>query len=195
MKGFVKELLFGKNTLASGMIAMVAVGAIALGCSCGKDLDLGNIGKNTNSTSTSTNSITNTSTSPTSDGTIPSEAVVEELVKETTAQFADAVDSEDFSNLHSSASEDFQTSYSVEEMKTAFKSYTDKKKIVVPVLRKVESTDAEFTSPPGTRTEKGLTILMAKGKFPTKPYNVRYDYEYVLRGGDWKLLKLVINIP
>ena len=111
------------------------------------------------------------------------------------AQFKDAIQSGDFSEIYNDASSDFQSTYSLPEMKTAFKSYTDKKSIVVPVLNKVPGTRADFSKPPSIRTEKNLNILVASGKFPTKPYNVRFDYEYVMREGQWKLLKLVINIP
>jgi hypothetical protein len=110
-------------------------------------------------------------------------------------EFADAVDTGDFNAIYNNASSDFQGTYTVDEMKTAFKSYTDKKKIVVPILNKVEGLDAEFDSLPSIRSEKSLSILVAKGKFNTKPYKTRFDYEYVMRGGEWKLLKLVINIP
>ena len=171
-------------------IALAVVGSIALGCNCGKSFDLSNLSKDSNSTSTSNDYETDTS-----GDSVPSNSVVEGLVKATTAEFGDAVDSGDFSKLYNNASSDFQTTYTIDQMKTAFKSYTDKKSLVVPVLRKVASSSANFTRQPSIRTEKGLKILVAAGKFPTKPFNVRFDYEYVMRGGSWKLLKLVINIP
>lgn len=192
MLDLFNEIVFGRNTLVSGTIALSAVCFIALGCGCGKNLDLANLAKESNSSTTSNKS---SDTKSSSDDLVPSESVVEGLVKDTTDEFADAVDSEDFEALHSSASSDFQSTYSASEMRTAFKSYIDKKRIVLPVLRKAGSADAEFSRPPSIRTEKGLKILMAAGKFKTKPYNVRFDYEYVMRDGEWKLLKLVINIP
>lgn len=191
MKNRINEIIFGKNTKVSGLIALAVVLSVALGCNCGKDFDLANIAKNANTSSTSNSS----SSSDTSDGSVPSDIVVEGLVKDTMREFADAVDTGDFNAIYNNASSDFQGTYTVDEMKTAFKSYTDKKRIVVPILRKIESEDAEFDSRPEIRSEKGLSILMAKGKFNTKPYKTRFDYEYVLRGGEWKLLKLVINIP
>ncbi len=190
MKRLFNELVFGKNAMFSGLIALAVVGSIALGCNCGKNFDLANLAKEAN--------VSRASNDPKTDSdsdAVPSESVVEGLVKDTTSQFADAVDSGDFSDLHSNASSDFQSTYTVDEMTTAFKTYTDKKKIVVPILNKVQAEDAEFTSPPSIRTEKGLNILVAKGKFPTKPFGMRFDYEYVMRGGEWKLLKLVVNIP
>ena|SRR5580765_2522214 len=190
MKKLINELFFGRNAQVSGLIALAVVLSIALGCNCGKSFDLSNLAKDANSASNTGDSKTDTS-----DGSIPSNSVVEALVKDTTSQFGDAVQSGDFSDLYKDASSDFQSTYTVDQMKTAFKSYTDKRSVVVPILNKVGSTDAEFSSSPGLRTEHGLNILMAKGKFDTKPYNVRFDYEYVMRGGEWKLLKLVINIP
>ena len=192
MKRLINELVFGRNALVSGIFALSVVGLIALGCSCNKDFSFGN--SSTSNTSDKAN-VASTSDHSSSSEAPPDNATVEQLVKETTAQFAEAVDTENFSDIHANASSDFQSTYTVQEMAEAFKSYTEKKSVVVPILDKVGGTDAEFTKAPAIRTEKGLRILVASGKFPTKPYNVRFDYEYVYRAGQWKLLKLVINIP
>ncbi len=195
MKRTINEILFGRNAKFSGLIALAIVGLIALGCSCGKDFNLSNLTNSSGGSNAGNTEISTNTPSEKGSDDAPSEANVEALVKDTTARFAEAVDSGDFSDIYDDASSDFQNTYTVDEMTTAFKSYTDKKSVVVPILKKVGPTAAEFTSPPSIRTEKGLNILVAKGKFPTKPYNVRFDYEYVMRSGDWKLLKLVINIP
>ena len=194
MKNLVHEILFGKNSLVSGGIALAVVLSIALGCNCGKTFDLANLAKESNSSNTSKTSDDDSKTSSSS-SEIPSNAVVEDLVKETMSDFSEAVDSGDFADIYNKASTDFQDTYTLDEMTKAFKSYTDKKKLVVPILNKVPSLDAEFDHPPGLRSEQKLSILMASGKFSTKPYHVRFDFEYVKRGGEWKLLKLVINIP
>lgn len=190
MKNLITELVFGTNAKLSGLIALAVVLSVALGCNCGKDFDLANLAKNTN-----TGGFSNSSNETSDDSSVPSDTVVEGLIKETMSEFADAVDTGDFNAIYNNASSDFQGTYTVDEMKTAFKSYTDKKKVVVPILNKIQGTDAEFDSPPSIRTEKGLNILVAKGKFKTKPFQTRFDYEYVMRGGEWKLLKLIINIP
>ena len=190
MKKLVHEIVFGKNSLVSGGIALAVVLSIALGCNCGKTFDLANLAKESNTSKTSDEPKTSSSSDA-----VPSNSVVEGLVKNTISEFSDAVDSGDFADLYNNASSDFQGTYTLDEVTKAFKSYTDKKKLVVPVLNKVGSTDAEFDRDPSLRTEQKLNILMASGKFKTKPYNVRFDFEYVMRGGEWKLLKLVINIP
>ncbi len=190
MKKLFNELVFGKNTKVSGLIALAVIGTIALGCNCGKNFDLSNLSNGNNAANTPANT-----TAVSTDGSVPSNEVVEGLVKETNSEFADAVDSGDFSDIHSYASTDFQNSYTVEQMTAAFKSYTDKKSVVLPILQSAEGMGAEFTKTPSIRTEKGLQILMAAGEFQTKPLKIRFDYEYVMRGGEWKLLKLIINIP
>jgi len=189
MKNLFNELVFGKNAQVSGLIALAVILSIALGCNCGKNLDLSNLSKESNTTTPS-----NTRTD-TSDDSVPSKSVVEGLVKDTISQFSDAVNSGDFNEIYDNASTDFQSTYSVDEMKTAFKSYMDKKSLVVPILGKTSSMSPDFSRDPSTRSEKGLKILMAAGEFKTKPFKVRFDFEYVMRSGEWKLLKLVINIP
>ncbi|HVF47169.1 MAG TPA: hypothetical protein VNA17_06360 [Pyrinomonadaceae bacterium] len=187
MKNLFNNIFFGTNAKLSGLIALAVVGTIALGCNC-KDLNLANSSNSDAPSSPAANTTTGSNT-------VPSNSEVEQMVKETTAQFADAVNSGDFSDLYENASSDFQSTYTVDQVKTAFKTYTDKKSFVVPILRKVQSSNATFSPSPSIRTEKGLNILVASGTFPTKPVKARFDYEYVNRGGDWKLLKLVINLP
>ncbi|MEO7658796.1 MAG: hypothetical protein ABIV48_04195 [Pyrinomonadaceae bacterium] len=193
MKKFYNELVYGKNGTLSGLIALSIIGTIALGCSCGKLFDLAKTNQGDNAANISRPA--DNTIGATGDESLPSTEVVETLVKETISQFEDAVDSGDFSVIHEKASSDFQSTYTVDEMETAFKSYTDKKSVVVPILKKVEKLDAEFSSPPNVRSEKNLNILVAAGKFPTKPFGLRFDFEYVMRDGEWKMLKLVINIP
>ncbi len=189
MKTLARSLFIGSNNLVTGVIALAVVLSIALGCNCNKDL--ANLGKE----DTPSNSVSNTRTDTTSSSDVPSNSVVEGLVKDTISQFADAVDSGNFADLHSNASSDFQATYTVDQMATAFKSYTDKKRVVVPILEKADDMSAKFKNDPSIRTEKGLKILVAEGEFPTKPFKTRFDFEYVNRGGEWKLLKLIVNIP
>lgn len=192
MRNLYRRLIFGKNAVFSGLTVLGFVVLIALGCGFGKGFNLSNImkggdaGDSSPSNSNAVDAIVET---------VPPTEVVEGLVKETIEQFKDAVDTGNFEDIHRYASTDFQTTYTAEEMASAFKSYTENKSIVVPLLKKVETLDAEFPSSPSIRTDLGLSILVAQGKFSTEPYGLRFDFEYVMRDGEWKMLKLVINIP
>ncbi|MEQ1642780.1 MAG: hypothetical protein ABL959_04980 [Pyrinomonadaceae bacterium] len=190
MKNLARKALFGGNNIVSGCVALAVVMSIALGCNCSKDLDLANLGK-----SEPSNSASNSSTNSNPSAAVPSNSVVEGLVKETIDKFSDGVETGDFAELHEYSSSNFKRTYTVDQVAEGFKSYTDKKKLVVPILKKAEAKNAEFDRPPTVRHEKGLDILVASGKFATKPYGVRFDFEYVMLGGEWKLLKLIINIP
>jgi hypothetical protein len=164
----------------SAVASVFAVTLIALFiCSCGSSSSNNAVGPNDNKPKSM----------------MPDNDAVQKLVKDTTAQFAQAIDTEDFSTLYNNSSQDFQATYNADQMKSAFGSYIEHKAQVLPVLNAVQNTDAEFSPTPSLRTEKGLDILLASGRFDTKPYNVRFDNEYVNRGGVLKLLKLVINIP
>jgi len=194
MKNPLLRILNGKDTKLSGLIALGFVAAVALGCTCGKNFDLGNLGKESNSSRTSSNSSNDTTTSSSDDGDIPPQSELQSMLKETAADFATAINTEDFHQFYTNASTDFQTTYTEEQAKNAFKIYIDKKKTVLPSLNKIQTTDAQFTVPPRIRTENGLSILVLEGKFPTKPLEVKFDAEYVQRGGEWKLLVWKLNL-
>ncbi len=190
MKNLLYRLLFGNNLKVSGLIVLAVVALATVGCGGSEKSALSNLDTQNDSANIST------STEPVlSDDAVPSDSVVEGLVKNTTAQFAEAVNSGDFSVIRRNASPDFQSTYTADEMKTAFKSFTDNRSDVVPILQEADGLKPDFSREPSMRTEKSLDILMVIGNFPTKPENVRFDYEYVMRDGEWKLLKLIINIP
>ena len=68
MKNLISNLVFGRGNKLSGLIAFAVVAMIALGCTCGKSLDLGNLatGNSTsNDSRTSSNNPFGNSSSPT----------------------------------------------------------------------------------------------------------------------------------
>ena len=125
---------------------------------------------------------------------VPPDAEIQSMIKETMADFANGVDTEDFSKIHSKASSDFQSSYTPTQMKDAFGSIIDKKNLALPSLKNAGSVTAAFSPAPSIRNEKGLNILVLTGEFPAKPYPVKFEFEYVWRDGGWKLLKLKVNM-
>jgi hypothetical protein len=172
--------------------ALLTIVLVTVGCNF-------QLGKNSTSDSGIGSSSASPSYSPAgesgSEAKLPPIEDITRMVKDTTAEFADSVESGNFESLYENASPDFQTTFTLDQLTEAFKSYTEKRSIVVPILRKVQDANAEFQPTPRIRNEQGLDILVATGKFPTAPYNVRFDYEYVHREGEWKLLKLVVNMP
>ena len=197
MKTLLNKILFEKGNKLSGAIALSVVALIALGCTCNKSFDLLNSQANTNSSRTASNS-SNSATEPTrstSEGDLPSDSEIQALVKETTADFAEAIETNDFSELYSKSSSDFQSQFTEAKLRTAFKTFVDKKDVIVPILNKVPGTEADFSPSPSIRTEKGiLKILVANGSFPTRPYPVKFEYEYIWRDDEWKLLAINVKM-
>ena len=187
MKTFVSKVFFGRDNL-SGIVALCIVALIALGCTCGKNFDLANLGKNSNSTSSSSSTDDDTN-----DG-VPSKEYLDAIIAETTADFNYAITLNDFSKMYAKASQDFKNTYTEEEFKSYFQDFVSKKKVIAPILSKAVSMDPELSPQPSIRQEQGLDILVVKGKYPTKPVPVTFEYEYVKRNDEWKLLKLIVKL-
>ncbi|MEO8572470.1 MAG: hypothetical protein ABI481_00755 [Pyrinomonadaceae bacterium] len=185
MKNFVSKVILGRDNV-SGFLALCLVALIALGCTCGKNLDLANLGKIANSTSTP--AATN------ADDGVPSKEYLDAIIAETTADFNYAITVNDFSSMYEKASSDFKSTYTEAEFKNYFQDFVKKKKVIAPILSKAVSMDPQLSPEPSIRTEQGLDILVVKGKYPTKPVPVTFEYEYVKRDDEWKLLKLVVKL-
>jgi len=192
MKAHLSNLIFGTDNLLSGFIALAFVLAVALGCTCGKNLDLANLGKNGNTASNSANASTD-SDDDAATGDMPGDELLNALVKETTADFAYAISTEDFSQMYEKASRDLQSQYSAEQMKDVFKSEIKNKKRLLPILAKLVSMKPTYSPDPYIRTEAGNSILVVNGTYDVKPQALDFEYEYVKRNGQFKLLKLVLK--
>ncbi len=199
----IKALLFGRDARINGLIAFLIVASIALGCTCG---DLGDLGKqgggsdNRSGQNTYDNSRTadipdddNTGFGDT-DASAPSKALVDGLVRSTTAQFSSAISTEDFSQLYADSSKEFKSTYTEEKIEEVFKVFTDNKKAVTPILTKALSMDPEYDDDPSYRTEQGYQIIVANGRYPTSPLPTKFEYEFIENDGEWKMLKLIVKL-
>ena len=198
MKSLVNSLLFGRDNRLSGGIALSIVLFVALGCTCAKDFNLGNISSNSNSSSSNTSS-GNTSSGNVfggddEDKTDADAELAEATIKATTAEFANAISTEDFSGLYNEASTEFRSQYSEEDLKNGFSDFIRQKRNLLPILAKAISMDPEYTDGPATRTEAGETVLSASGKYATKPLPITFKYEYVKRESKWWLLRIEVYV-
>jgi hypothetical protein len=187
MKKTINNLIWGSNNRTNGLIAFAIVGFIALGCACPRSNDQSDSTSNTSSDNPF-------STSSDSDSEMPDQTLLKALVKETTADFAGAISTGDFSRLYNKASKDFQSTYTLQQTQDVFKEFVNKKSVVGPILAKAIAIDPQYSPEPSIRTEKGLSILVVNGKYATKPVPTNFEYEYVKRDGTWKMLKLVVKL-
>ena len=123
----------------------------------------------------------------------PTEAEAQALVKDTMSQFADAVDKGDFSSFKANASKEFQTQYTDDQLKTAFKVFTDQKAGAMPILRDAAKKNIVFSPAQSVKDENGYSVLVANGTIDSNPQPVKVTNEYVYQGGKWKLLKVGVE--
>jgi len=165
MKISINKINIGKNNKTSAVVAMLVIFLVALGCN-----------------------------SPEKPAAAPTESESQTLVKNTMADFADAVDKGDFKAFKANTSKEFQAQYTDEQMKTSFKSFTDQKEVIVPILRDASKMNAKFSTTPAIREEQGYSILVANGTFDTDPQPLKVVNEYVYQDGKWKLLKIDVKL-
>src|SRR5688572_4145925 len=132
MKKLINEILFGKNSMFSGLIAVAVISAIGLGCFCNKDKfgDLANTGTTTSPSATATPSPSPSPTkefkkSDASKNEIPSSDEMQEMVKKTLLDFNDGLQKEDFTDFHGKLSKFWQKQTSPEKLKTSFQGFID----------------------------------------------------------------------
>lgn len=205
MKKTINTIFFGKDRF-SGILALTIVALIALGCTCGKNFDLGNLDKPNNSASnsasntasnTASNSASNTASTPrtTSDkadastGKLPTDEQLQNLARTTILDFNDAIQKEDFTDFRETVSKPFQKQASAEKFKEGFKDF-----ITARVnFREVQDLDATFSETPKVGRQSGYKTLEIKGVYDTSPRNTKFELQYIAEGSDWKLIMIRVS--
>lgn len=190
----IKELVWGKNNLFNGIIGLVVLSAIVMGCNCGKDF--GNLANTSSNSSTSNTTTTTTpdktpesTLSDTPRGDVPSERDMEELIQETLLDFNSAVQKGDFTDFHSKISSVWKATASPQKFNEGFSEFIDKK----VDISNIEGKEATFDPQP-TVTKKGkYKVLQANGRYDTYPLPVRFENEYIQEGGTWKLISIRVD--
>ena len=188
MSNLVRRLFLGRENWISGSLALSIIMLMVLGCTCGKNFDLGNISSNSNTSTSKSNSIFG------EDNKDVDDTLAKATIKATTAEFANAISTEDFSGLYNECATEFRSKYSEDELKNEFSDFIRQKRNLLPILAKTVSMDPEYSSGPSTHEEAGETVLTAEGKYATKPLPVTFKYQYVKREGKWWLLRLEVYI-
>jgi hypothetical protein len=191
MKKLVNEILFGKNSMLSGLFALAIISAVGLGCFCNKDKfgGLTNSGSGTPTPSASPSQ--SPSPSPTkeykkadaSKNEIPSNDEMQEIVKRTLLDFDDSLQKEDFTDFHASISKFWQKQTSPEKLKTSFQGFIEGEADLSPI----RPMTAEFTKGPETTRSLGMKTLEVDGKYPTSPITTTFELKYIAEGKEWKL--------
>lgn len=101
--------------------------------------------------------------------------------------FADSVNTRDFSGFYAQISEIWQKQITKEKMEATFKPFSDNK-IDLTVLK---GHLPEFTVAPFINNKK---VLVIKGKYLVSEGDVLFEHKYVYESSAWKLIGINVNI-
>jgi hypothetical protein len=191
MKEIINGIVFGKNSIVSGLIALSIITAIGLGCFCNKDkFNFGNSGSSSPSpNATPSPSATKPYTKvDASRSEIPSDDELQDIVKKTLLDFNDALQKEDFTDFHSTISKVWQKQTTPEKMKSSFQNFIDGD----ADLSSIRTMSAKFTSPAEITRSTGVKTLETKGEYPTTPNASTFSLKYIAQGKEWKLIGLEV---
>jgi hypothetical protein len=187
MKKILTEIFFGKNSITSGVLALLVISAIGLGCFCNKNKleSLSNSG-----TSTPTPAPTKAFTkADASKSEVPTDEEMQEIVKRTMLDFNDAIKKEDFTDFHSQISKKFKEQTTPEKFKRGFIQFIEKKLDISAI----KSEKADFTSGPKIVKNNKNTELTVEGRYDISPNPVRFKLNYIPEDKDWKLFGIEVN--
>ncbi|WP_409723364.1 hypothetical protein [Pseudorhodoplanes sp.] len=111
----------------------------------------------------------------------------EVLIKTTLLTFNDANLTQNYDVLHARLSKQFRDQFPPERLKEVFKPFVEQKidietiAVKVPIPAKNAAVD-----------ERGVLSLV--GHFDIMPSHVFYDLAYVMSEGDWKPIKINVNV-
>jgi hypothetical protein len=111
----------------------------------------------------------------------------EVLIKTTLLTFNDANVTQNYGVLHAKLSKQFRDQFSPDRLKEVFKPFVEQKIDIEMIAEKppIPAKAAEVD-------DRG--VLSLSGHFDIKPSNVFYDLGYVMSDGEWKPIKINVNV-
>ncbi len=117
----------------------------------------------------------------------PEAEAQEVLIKTTLLTFNDANVTENYSVLHAKLSKQFRDQFPPERLKEVFKPFVEQK-IDIDLIA------AKTPIPAKAADVDDRGVLSLSGHFDTKPSHVFYDLGYVMSDGEWKPIKINVNV-
>jgi hypothetical protein len=118
---------------------------------------------------------------------VPGTELQEVLIKTSLLSFNDANVTGKYAVLHAKVSKPFRDQFPPEKLAEIFKEFRDKH-IDFDIIAAKKPINAEEPKV----SDNG--VLSIKGYFDTTPSRVNYDLAFVLSDGEWKLIKIDVNL-
>jgi len=117
----------------------------------------------------------------------PAPDLQEALIKTSLLTFNDANVTGNYSVLHAKLSKPFREQFSPEKLKEGFKPFADARiDFALAVAKERAVTEDAKVDDDGR--------LTLRGHFETRPSRIHYDLAFIMSDGEWKLIKLTVNV-
>ncbi|MGB9368557.1 MAG: hypothetical protein WCE79_21360 [Xanthobacteraceae bacterium] len=118
---------------------------------------------------------------------VPGAELQEVLIKASLLSFNDANVTGNYEVFHAKLSKPFRDQFPPEKLAATFKEFRDKRiDFDIIAAKKPISTEEPKISDNGT--------LSIKGHFDTTPSRVNYDLAFIMSDGEWKLIKVNVDV-
>lgn len=118
---------------------------------------------------------------------VPSERMLESLVKAALMSFNDANVTGNYAVFHARLSKPFRDQFSPERLKDTFREFSDKH-----IDIGVASAYAPAYTVPAAIDGDGK--LQVRGFFPTEPARVNFELDFIPSDGEWKLIRIHVKL-
>jgi hypothetical protein len=118
---------------------------------------------------------------------VPGLELQEVLIKTSLLSFNDANVTGDYAVFHAKLSKPFRDQFPPDKLATVFKEFRDKH-IDFDIVAAKKPINAEEPKV----DDRG--VLSIKGYFDTTPTRVNYDLAFIMSDGEWKLIKIDVNV-
>jgi len=196
MKKRFIDIFYGKSSLGNGLIALMIISIIALGCTCNQSEGF-KFGKNDSNTADNKDikkdekkdEPDELSRDVKASKTAPSDADLQRLVKTTMLDFSQAVKDEDFSAFYEHISKFWKKQIKSEKFDEVFKPFM----LARWDGTKIRNMQADITSGPTVTASRLTKRLEVKGTYDTSPRPSKFDLAYIEEDGLWKLYKINVS--
>jgi hypothetical protein len=118
----------------------------------------------------------------------PPDAFTQEvLIKASLLTFNDANVTGNYTVMHAKLSKPFRDQFPPERLKEVFKVFNDKK-----IDFDLIAAKPPVASKPATVNDNG--VLMLHGYFDTTPSRVNYELDFIMSDGEWKLIRINVQL-
>jgi opacity protein-like surface antigen len=118
---------------------------------------------------------------------VPDATAQEVLIKSTLLTFNDANVTTNYTVLHAKMSKPFRDQFPPDKMKVVFKDFSEKHINIASIAAKTPVPDQ-----PATINDDG--VLTLQGHFDTSPKALKYVLGYIMSDGEWKPIRLKVDI-